>query len=163
VSEVSRTPVRVLMIAIGGYGYHYLQTLLNEVSADLAVLAGVVDPFARDSPAWSTVAALGVPVCDTLERFYDSGHEADLAVVVSPIQLHVPQSIAALDRGSAVLCDKPLTGSIQEARALLAARDRAARFVMVGYQWSYSAAIQGLKRDLLAGVLGHPRRMVTLC
>lgn len=25
-------PVRVLMVAIGGYGYYYLRTLLDEVS-----------------------------------------------------------------------------------------------------------------------------------
>jgi len=156
-------PVRVLMVAIGGYGRHYLRTLLDEVPAERAMLAGVVDPFARDAPAWSTVEALGVPVCDTVERFYDAGHRADLAVVVSPIHVHVPQSVAALARGSSVLCDKPLAATIQQTRALAAARDRAGRFVLVGYQWSYSAAIQALKRDLCAGVLGRPRRMVTLC
>jgi predicted dehydrogenase len=35
--------------------------------------------------------------------------------------------------------------------------------VLVGYQWSFSAAIQALKRDLCAGAFGRPRRMVTLC
>ena len=159
----SGEPVRVLMVAIGGYGYHYLRTLLDDVPAERAILAGVVDPLARDSQAWSTVEALGVPVCETVGRFYDAGHQADLTVVVSPIHMHVPQSIAALDRGSAVLCDKPIAATIQEVRALEAARDRAARFVLVGYQWSFSAAIQSLKRDLLAGVLGRPRRLVTLC
>jgi predicted dehydrogenase len=151
------------MVAIGGYGYHYLRTLLDEVPADRAILAGVVDPFARDSPAWSTVESLGVPVCETVDGFYDAGHQADLAVVVSPIHMHVPQSIAALGRGSSVLCDKPIAATIQETRALAAARDRAGRFVLVGYQWSFSAAIQALKRDLLAGVFGRPRRLVTLC
>jgi len=159
----SADPVRVLMVAIGGYGYHYLKTLLDEVPADRAILAGVVDPFARNSPAWSAVEALGVPVCDTVDDFYEAGHQADLTVVSSPIHLHVPQSIAALERGSSVLCDKPLAATIQEARALAAARDRAGRFVLVGYQWSFSAAIQALKRDLRAGVLGRPRRLVTLC
>ena len=156
-------PVRVLMVAVGGYGYHYLRELVDHVPAERAVLAGVVDPFAGDSAAWPTIEALGVPVCETVERFYDAGHRADLAVVSSPIHLHVPQSIAALERGSAVLCDKPLAATIQDTRALAAARTQAGRFVLVGYQWSYSAAIQGLKRDLLAGVFGRPRRMVTLC
>lgn len=156
-------PVRVLMVAIGGYGYHYLRTLLDEVPAERAALAGVVDPFARNSPAWPVVEALGVPVFETVERFYDAGHVADLAVVSSPIHLHVPQSLASLARGSAVLCDKPLAATVQETRALAAARDRSGRFVLVGYQWSYSAAVQGLKRDLLAGRFGRPRRVVTLC
>ncbi len=46
--ERAATPVRVLMVAIGGYGYHYLHALLDEVPAGLATLAGVVDPFATD-------------------------------------------------------------------------------------------------------------------
>ena len=46
-------PVRVLMVAIGGYGYYYLQTLLEQVPAERAILAGVVDPEARASRAWT--------------------------------------------------------------------------------------------------------------
>lgn len=159
----STEPVRVLMVAIGGYGYHYLKTLVDEVPVERAVLAGVVNPFAKSSPAWPVVETLQVPVCETVESFYGAGHSADLAVVASPIHLHVPQSIAALGHGSAVLCDKPLGATIQETRALAKARDLAGRFVMVGYQWSYSDAIHSLKRDLLAGLFGRPRRLATLC
>jgi len=34
---------------------------------------------------------------------------------------------------------------------------------MIGYQWSFSSAIQALKRDLLAGRYGRPLRLATLC
>ena len=88
---------------------------------------------------------VGVPVCDTVEQYFERGGSADLAVVVSPLHCHVPQSIAALDAGAAVLCDKPLAVTLDEGLALVAARDRAQRPVWVGYQWSYSAAIQALK------------------
>ncbi len=151
------------MAAIGGYGFHYLQALLDETPRHAARLAGVVDPEARASAAWPRVAALGVPVVDAVGAFFDAGHRADLTVVVSPIHLHVPQSAEALERGSHVLCDKPLGASAAAADALAAARDRADRFVLVGYQWSYSAAVQALKRDLLAGRYGRPRRVTTLC
>ncbi len=156
-------PTRVLMVAIGGYGYYYLRTLLDDVPRHLAVLAGVVDPWARSSRAWREVEALAVPVADTVDAFFDAGGMADLAVVASPIHAHVPQAIAALAHGCAVLVDKPLGATVQEARALAAARDRARRPVLVGYQWSYSAAIRALKQDLVAGVFGHPRRLVTYC
>jgi predicted dehydrogenase len=156
-------PVRVLMVAIGGYGHYYLQTLLDEVSTERACLAGVVDPEARQSRAWPWVAERGVPVHADVESFYAAGHEADLAVVVSPLHYHVPQSCTALAHGSHVLCDKPLGGTVQEARELMEARDRAGRWVMIGYQWSFSAAIQSLKRDILAGRFGRPRRFSTLC
>ena len=156
-------PVRVLMAAIGGYGCHYLQALLDEGPAGRASLAGVVDPFATLSAAWPRVRALGVPVVDDVDAFFAAGRHADLTVVASPIHWHVPQSVAALDSGSHVLCDKPLGATVPDVDRLVAARNRAGRFVMVGYQWSYSAAIQALKRDLLDGRYGHPLRLATLC
>jgi predicted dehydrogenase len=156
-------PVRVLISAIGGYGHYYLQTLLEQVPPDRATLSGVVDPQARQARAWPRIASLGVPVFDEMADFYAAGHKADLAVVVSPIQFHVPQTCTALEHGSHVLCDKPLGATVQDAARLVSARDRSGRFVMIGYQWSYSTAIQALKRDILAGLFGRPLRFSTIC
>jgi len=156
-------PVSVLMVAIGGYGFHYLKTLLEETQPARCRLAGVVDPMARQSMLWPEVSRLGVPVYAAMEEFYGDGRRADLAVISSPIHWHVPQSVVALSQGSAVLCDKPLGATIQEAQELIRARDRSGLWVMIGYQWSYSAAILALKRDILAGLFGAPRRLSTLC
>jgi predicted dehydrogenase len=163
VKPTAAGPVRVLIVAIGGYGHYYLQTLLDEIPPEQAVLAGIVDPEARRARAWPQVEALGVPVCGGVEDFYAAGGEADLAVIASPIHHHVPQSCAALEHGSHVLCDKPLGATVQDARRLIDARDRSRRFVMIGYQWSYSTAIQDLKRDILAGLFGRPLRYRALC
>ena len=157
------TPVRVLMVAIGGYGYHYLQALLDEVPAGRAALSGVVDPFARQSAAWPRVSSLGVPVLGEVEEYFAAGHQADLTVVSSPIHFHVPQSLAALGGGSHVLCDKPVGATLPDVDRLIDARARSGRFVMVGYQWSFSAAIQSLKRDLIGGRYGRPLRLATFC
>jgi predicted dehydrogenase len=162
-AEPGTAPVRVLMAAIGGYGYHYLQALLDEVPARQAVLAGVVDPLAAQSAAWPKVSSLGVPVFEDVGAFFAAGHQTDLTVVSSPPHCHVPQSVAALQGGSHVLCDKPLGATVPDVDRLVDARDRAARFVMIGYQWSFSEAIRPLKRDLLAGRYGRPLRLATLC
>ena len=42
-----------------------------------------------------------------------------------PNQLHVPWSIKAAEAGKHVLCEKPLSLTVAEARQLLAVRDRA--------------------------------------
>ena len=156
-------PVRVLMVAIGGYGFYYLKTLLEECDPTRARVVGIVDPEAERSAAWPTVAGLGVPVCANVEEYYAAGHEADLAVIASPIHHHVPQSLVALAGGSNVLCDKPLGATIQEAEHLIAARNAARRWVMIGYQWSFSAAILALKHDISAGLFGRPKRCATMC
>jgi predicted dehydrogenase len=151
------------MVAIGGYGLHYLKTLLDEYHPSRCRLAGVVDPMAEESGLWPVVRRLGVPVHATIDGFYGEGFRADLAVISSPIHWHVPQTLVALEHKTAVLCDKPLGATIQEAEELIRARDRSGLWVMIGYQWSFSSAVLELKRDLLAGLFGNPIRVSALC
>jgi predicted dehydrogenase len=84
-------------------------------------------------------------------------------ITSSPIHRHVPDALVALARGSNVLMEKPMCATVQEADALIAARDKAKRFVLVGYQRSFSPAVQELKRDIQSGLYGRPLRVKALC
>jgi predicted dehydrogenase len=42
-------------------------------------------------------------------------------------------------------------------------RDKSGKFVMIGYQWSFSGGVQSLKRDILDGRFGKPTRMKSMC
>ncbi len=151
----------LLLVGIGGYGGTYLEALWPAWQAGGLQVAGVVDPFADRAPRWPELAARGVPRFDTLAEAAAAGVQADLAVIASPIALHAEQTCAALAMGMAVLCEKPIAATVQEADRMAAARDRAGRFVAIGYQWSFSAAIRDLKADVLAGRLGAPRCLST--
>ncbi|MBN2417252.1 Gfo/Idh/MocA family oxidoreductase [bacterium] len=160
---MSASPVTVVLAGIGGYGYYYLQELWNSYSPDEVRLAGVVDPDPGRSGHLPRLQALKVPVFPDMDSFYHAGHRADLAIVVSPIQFHAVQSITALRGGSRVLCDKPLCAAVAEADSMIAAERETGLPIMVGYQWSWSDAIQRLKRDLIDGAWGRPLRAGTIC
>jgi predicted dehydrogenase len=69
-----------------------------------------------------------------------------------PNQLHVPWSIKAAEAGKHVLCEKPLSLTVAEARQLLAARDRAK--VKIGEAFMVRTHPQWLRvRELVAS--GH--------
>jgi predicted dehydrogenase len=156
-------PVKVLIVAINGYGHYYLKALLDEVNCEKAVLAGVVDPDAERSPYYKAFKEFGIPVCERMNDFYLSGGKADLAVIVSPPHFHVPQSILALHHGANVLCEKPAGALVSDVESLIEKRNLCGKFVMIGYQWSYSEGIQLLKKDILDGRFGKPLRMKSLC
>jgi predicted dehydrogenase len=61
-----------------------------------------------------------------------------------------------------VLCEKPLAATLEEGLSMLAAERQSRIPVAIGYQWSYCAAIQALKKDIQSGLLGAPRRLKTL-
>ena len=156
-------PLKVLIVAINGYGHYYLKTLLEEIDCEKAVLAGVVDPEAERSMYFKAFKEFGIPVYNGMNDFYLSGGKADLAVIVSPPHYHVSQSIFALHHGTNVLCEKPIGALVSDAELLIEKRNESGKFVMIGYQWSYSDGIQLLKKDILEGRFGKPLRMKSLC
>lgn len=156
-------PTRILFSAISGYGYYYLKTLLEEIPEDQAVICGVIDPLPEKSDHFPEIVRRGIPIYSDIDSFFLDGNSADLAVISSPLQFHVPQSISALKNKCNVLVDKPLGITIGELRRLVAARNQTGKWVEVGYQWSFSDAIRNLKSDILKGKFGKPLRMKTIC
>lgn len=77
-----------------------------------------------------------------------------------PIDLHRPFTIQALEAGKGVLCEKPAAGSVDDVDAMIAARDRCRRPVLIGYQHVYDPITAQVKRLLLDGAIG-PVRSVT--
>src|SRR2546425_5602162 len=85
----------------------------------------VVAIASRDAEnARRAAASLGVP------KAYGSYEELladpDVEAIYNPLpnHLHVPWSIRAAEAGKHVLCEKPLSLSVAEAKSLLAARER---------------------------------------
>ena len=150
--------VSVVLAGIGGYGKFYVEALLRAADSGRVNFAGAVDPLAAKAPSLAAIEQAGVPVFDSLRDFYE-GKSAQLAILSSPIHFHFPQVCEALENGSHVLCEKPLGATIQEARGMIEARDRADRFVAIGYQWSFSRAVLRLKEDVHAGRFGRPVRL----
>jgi predicted dehydrogenase len=77
-----------------------------------------------------------------------------------PNHLHVPWSIKAAEAGKHVLCEKPLSMTVAEARQLIAARDRAG--VKIGEAFMVRTHPQWLRtRELIAsGRIGELRSIV---
>jgi predicted dehydrogenase len=152
--------ITVAMVALGGYGNFYLEAMFAEGEEHGIRLVAGVDPNPVRCRYLDRFEAEDIPIYPDLDSFYES-MTADLVVIAAPIPLHLPFTRTALARGSNVLCEKPVTATVQEARAMAEADAEADGFVGIGYQWSYSEAIQALKRDVMAGTLGAPVRMRT--
>lgn len=156
-------PVKILFSAISGYGYYYLKTLFEEIPEDQAIICGVIDPQPEKSGHFPEIISRGVPIYSDIESFFNDGNQADLTVIASPLQYHVPQSIIAMKNGSNVLVDKPVGVTHAELKRLIAVKNQTRKWVEVGYQWSFSTPIQELKSDILSGKFGRPLRMKTIC
>lgn len=153
--------VTVALVGVGGYGRHYVGRLLDGADELGARCVAAIDTQPERCDRLDELTGRGARVYTSLDAFHAEG-SADLAILSLPIQLHAPFTCACLARGSHVLCEKPLAGTVQEGRRMLAAERETGRFVAIGYQWSYNSAIQALKADIMSGALGKPVRLKTL-
>lgn len=152
--------VKLLCVGIGGYAEVYLNALLAKEDPDFEIV-GMVEVLPERCKLYPTLQAAGVPLYATMEEFY-AAHTADLAIITTPIFLHTRQVLCALKNGSHVMVEKPLSGVSADEAVINEAAKEAGKFVMVGYQWSYSAPINNLKADVTAGVYGKPQFLKTL-
>src|SRR4051812_16759978 len=58
--------------------------------------------------------------------------EADLTLILSPVQLHAEQAILALRHDSHVLCEKPMAATVERSDAMIAEAERAHRVLAIG-------------------------------
>jgi len=156
-----RAPVSLVLVGIGGMGAVYIRELLEKRDGGFFRIAGAVDPEPNRCHQFTEMRAMGVPCFISLSDFYRN-RAAELAVLSSPIQCHKPQTCLALSKGSHVLCEKPAAGTIQDVREMAEAEKASARWVAVGYQWSFSSAVQNLKRDIMSGLFGKAERFKCL-
>ena len=88
--------------------------------------------------------------------------DIDVIDIVTPGDSHVEIAIAALEAGKHVLCEKPLANTVEEARAMADAAERAAAkgvYAMVGFTYRRVPAAT-FARDLVAsGKIGEVRQV----
>lgn len=153
--------VRVALAGIAGYGDEYLGCLLADARAAGTRLVGVVEPAPQRCQHLDELHCRRVPIHATFESLFATS-SVDLMMIATPIHLHAAQTCVALKYGANVLCEKPLAATIRDALRMAECERAAKGFVAIGYQWSFSDAVQSLKRDIMNGVLGRAVRMKSI-
>ena len=97
-------------------------------------------------------------VVDTADGLWELGHAVDLIVVATPNVAHVPVARAAIERGLAVVVDKPFAPSAAEARALAADAGAAGVMLTVFQNRRWDGDFLTLQRLLREGSLGTVAR-----
>jgi predicted dehydrogenase len=85
----------------------------------------------------------------------------DLVIVATPPGQHAPMSIAAMEAGAWVWCEKPLCGSLAEADAIAAAETKTGRYTACVFQMRFASSTAHLRDLADSGQLGRP--LVAVC
>lgn len=83
-----------------------------------------------------------------------SGGTVDAVSVCTPNYLHAPISIAALNAGLHVLCEKPMATSKQEAEAMIAAAKESGKKLMIAHNQRFVPSHQRARQLIANGEIG---------
>ncbi|WML28226.1 Gfo/Idh/MocA family oxidoreductase [Neobacillus sp. OS1-33] len=83
-----------------------------------------------------------------------SSGTVDAVSVCTPNYLHAPISIAALNAGLHVLCEKPMSTSKQEAEAMIAAAKESGKKLMIAHNQRFVASHQRARQLIASGEIG---------
>lgn len=81
--------------------------------------------------------------------------DLDAVYVLTPNNAHAPVSIAAMEAGKHVMCEKPMAKTYAEAKAMVETAERTGKLLNIGYQNRYRADSLYLKSACEDGELGE--------
>ena len=81
----------------------------------------------------------------------------DVVAICTPNHTHYPIARAFLEAGFDVICEKPLTTTVEDAVAMVEAAERAKRFLGVTYTYSGYPLVHEARAMVAAGAIGRVR------
>ncbi|MFL5897094.1 MAG: Gfo/Idh/MocA family protein [Solirubrobacterales bacterium] len=144
---------RLGFLGVGWIGRNRMEALAREGLAQVTALA---DPRAEALEAAAEVAP-SAGAAESLEELLE--HELDGLVIATPSALHADQAAAALERGLAVFCQKPLARDAEETRRVLAAARAADRLLAVDLSYRHVEALRAAREQVAGGAIGEPHTL----
>jgi predicted dehydrogenase len=143
--------VKVAVFGAGYQGRLHVERLSTIEDVEVVALCDT-----NDARAAEVAKSFGVASVYRNYRQVLDNHSLDLVTVCTMPFLHREMTVAALDAGAHVLCEKPLAMNATEGRAMLDAAEAAGRLLTVGFNLRHTASAQLLRRFVDSGRFGAP-------
>jgi predicted dehydrogenase len=132
--------LRLGLAGLGSMGRNHLRILSARTDVVLAAVADPVAAALADATAQTGAQGFAEPLAMIAEA------ELDAVVIAAPTTAHVPLALAAIERGIAVLVEKPLAATIDEGIRIVVAARASGVPVQVGHVERFNPAVLELGR-----------------
>jgi predicted dehydrogenase len=139
---------RVGFLGLGWIGRHRMEAMHASGFIEVAAIADPATETQEQAAAIAPEATLMGGLDDLLSA------DLDGIVIATPSAMHAEQSIAALERGLAVFCQKPLARTAEETRRVVDEARAADRLLSVDLSYRYVAGVDHVRDIIRNGELG---------
>lgn len=127
----------VALVGLGGYATGQLAPALMQT--EHCYLAGIVTGTPSKIPAWKekyNIPDKNIYNYENYDTIKDNP-DIDIIYVVLPNHLHAEYTIRGFEAGKHVICEKPMALSVDECDKMIAAAEKAKRFLSIGYRLQF--------------------------
>lgn len=139
---------RLGFLGTGWIGRHRMERILESGAAEIAMICDASPDILAETRKLVPRAAVAASFDDMLSAGLDA------VVIATPSALHADQSIAALERGLAVFCQKPLGRTAAEVSCVLRAARSADRLLGVDLSYRFTEAMVNIRELIRRGEIG---------
>lgn len=132
----------------------YLPALRHVPDAEVVAIAS-----GRLESARSAADAFGVAHAYADWREMLDAHDVDAVLIATPTDTHAPMTLAALEKGAHVVCEKPTAMDAGEAQAMLDAAEAAGRVHMIDHELRFNPNRMRVAELIANGELGEIRHV----
>ncbi|REJ08855.1 Gfo/Idh/MocA family protein [Halobacillus trueperi] len=145
------TRLKMGIIGVGGIaqGRHIPSFLDLKDKVELAAVQDVNEERAEE-----VAEAHQVPY--VFKDYKDMFSKVDAVTICTPNKFHAEISIAALEAGVHVLCEKPMAITTEECEAMMKAAEKNDRLLSIAYHYRYTPEAQLAKKAILNNEIGDP-------
>ena len=141
--------IRIGIIGVGQIGKHHVQRYKDVPEAEIVAICDI-----REDEAQRVAQTIGTPTIYTDYRDLLARDDIQSVDVCLHNHLHAPVTIAALEAGKNVYCEKPMSWNYSAAKSMLAAAQRTGRMLHIQLATIYAAEARAAKRLIDEGQLG---------
>src|SRR5579862_1859599 len=143
--------IRIATIGIGGMGTGDTRSSLANPGVELVA---VCDLYEGRRTRAKEVFGNHLFTTNDYREILDR-KDIDAVIIATADHWHAPISIAAMEAGKDVYCEKPMVHSVEEGNAVVAAQKKTGRILQVGSQRVSSIVYQKAKDLIKSGVIGE--------
>jgi predicted dehydrogenase len=141
--------IKTAIVGTGFMGKVHAENVRRLGNVEIAAVVG-----SRPETAQKFAESAGIPFATSdLKQVLDKKEIAAVHICTPNVD-HFPMSLAAIDAGKSVLCEKPLTMTVDEARRLVEAAKAKNAVNCVEHNLRYYPVVQQIRQMILAGDLG---------
>jgi predicted dehydrogenase len=142
-------PPRLGFLGVGWIGRHRMEAIRDDGAAAIVAVADA----SPDAVAQARAAAPGAEAAGSLDDLL--ALDLDGIVIATPSALHAEHAMAALERGVAVFCQKPLARTADETRRVVDAARAADRLLGVDLSYRHARGMRRVRDLVVAGEIGE--------